>query len=245
MDNRVSIHWLDETESTQDVLQRGISDYDNLSVVAARLQTAGRGQRGNSWLAGKGENLTFSVLLKFGDAGFPPLTASSQFRISETVSVGICDYLGSKGIDARIKWPNDIYVRNRKICGILIENTLQGSAIATSIVGIGLNVNQKTFPPQLVNPTSISLQTGEEYILEEELPRLVDSIFPAGKLEGRRAEYLRRLYRFGEFHDFTDCATGTVFEGRIIGVSEQGLLRVENRKGELKEFAFKEINYII
>lgn len=245
MDNRVSIHWLDETESTQDVLQRGISDYDNLSVVAARLQTAGRGQRGNSWLAGKGENLTFSVLLKFGDAGFPPLTASSQFRISETVSAGICDYLGSKGIDARIKWPNDIYVRNRKICGILIENTLRGSAIASSIVGIGLNVNQRTFPPELINPTSMSLQTGEGYILEEELPKLIDSIFPDGKLEDRRREYLERLYRYGKFHDFTDCSTGTVFEGRIIGVSEQGLLRVENRKGELKEFAFKEINYII
>lgn len=245
MDNRVSIHWLDETESTQDVLQRGISEYDNLSVVAARLQTAGRGQRGNSWLAGKGENLTFSVLLKFGCRGFPSLPASSQFRISETVSAGICDYLGSKGIDARIKWPNDIYVRNRKICGILIENALQGSSIATSIVGIGLNVNQRTFPPELINPTSMSLQTGNGYILEEELPKLVDFIFPAGKLEDRRAEYLRRLYRYGEFHDFTDCSTGTVFEGRIIGVSEQGLLRVENVKGELKEFAFKEINYII
>ena len=178
MDNRHSIYWLDETESTQDVLRSAVPEYANLSVVAARLQTAGRGQRGNTWLAGKGENLTFSVLLKFGNAGIPPLPVSRQFSITETVSSGICNYLGSKGIDARIKWPNDIYVRNRKICGILIENTVLGSRLSSSVVGIGLNVNQKDFPPQLVNPTSMALQTGEGYIPQEELPILLEHIFP-------------------------------------------------------------------
>lgn len=245
MENRGTIYWIDETESTQDVLLGAVSEYDNLSVAAARLQTAGRGQRGNSWLAGKGENLTFSVLLKFGAGGFPSLPASRQFSISEAVSEGICRYLASRGIDARIKWPNDIYVRNRKICGILIENSLSGLDIATSVVGIGLNVNQKDFPPQLVNPTSMFLQTGRRYTPEEELPRLIDFIFPSGKLENRSEAYRSRLYRFGEFHEYTDCSDGSVFEGRIIGVSEHGMLQVENRKGELKEFAFKEISYII
>ena len=232
MDNLVSIQWLDETESTQDVLRSGIPSYDNLSVVAARLQTAGRGQRGNRWLSGKGENLTFSILLKFGNrGGFPSLPVSGQFSISEAVSCGICDYLASKGIDSRIKWPNDIYVRNRKICGMLIENSLEGSDISSSVVGIGLNVNQRVFPPQLVNPTSMSLLTG--------------FFFPGGRLPDRRDDYLSRLYRIGEFHEYTDCSDGSVFEGKITGVTKDGLLQVENRKGELKEFAFKDINYII
>lgn len=245
MGKQVAIKWLEEVESTQDVLQKGISRYDNLSVVAARSQTAGRGQRGNSWLARKGENLTFSVLLKFGVGGFPPFPASEQFRISEAVSSGVCDYLSSKGIDSRIKWPNDIYVRNKKICGMLIENTLNGSDIATSIVGIGLNVNQREFPPQLVNPTSMSQVTGEEYDLELELELLTGFLFPDGEIKDSESSYWERLYRFGEFHQYTDCLEGTVFEGRIVGVSPQGLLEVETRKGELKKFAFKEISYII
>ena len=246
MDNLVSIQWLEETESTEDVLRNRIPSYDNLSVVAARLQTAGRGQRGNRWCSGKGENLTFSILLKFGNSGgFPSLPVSGQFSISEAISCGICDYLASKGIDSRIKWPNDIYVRNRKICGMLIENSLAGSDISSSVVGIGLNVNQRVFPPQLVNPTSMSLLTGNEYLLEEELIILTGFLFPGGILPDRRDDYLSRLYRIGEFHEYTDCSDGSVFEGKITGVTKDGLLQVENRKGELKEFAFKEINYII
>ncbi len=245
MDKLASIQWLDETESTQDVLQRALQSYDNLSVVAARLQTAGRGQRGNSWLAFKGENLTFSVLLKFGAGGFPSLQASRQFSISEAVSSGICDYLESKGINARIKWPNDIYVRNRKICGILIENTLNGAELSSSVVGIGLNVNQKDFPPQLVNPTSMYLLTGRRFEPEEELPRLLDSIFPEGGMPDRSESYRNRLYRFGEYREYVDCASGEIFTGRITGVTGRGLLQVQTIKGELKEFAFKEISYII
>ncbi|MBP5217826.1 MAG: biotin--[acetyl-CoA-carboxylase] ligase [Bacteroidales bacterium] len=245
MDKLASIQWLDETESTQDVLLRAVQSYDNLSVVAARLQTAGRGQRGNSWLAGKGENLTFSVLLKFGAGGFPSLPVARQFSISETVSSGICDYLESKGIDARIKWPNDIYVRNRKICGILVENTLNGTELSSSVVGIGLNVNQKDFPPQLVNPTSMFLLTGRKFVPEEELPLLLDSIFPGGGMPDRSGSYRSRLYRFGEYREYVDCVSGETFTGRITGVTERGLLQVQNIKGELKEFAFKEISYII
>ena len=128
---------------------------------------------------------------------------------------------------------------------MLIENSLAGSNISSSVVGIGLNVNQRVFPPQLVNPTSMSLLTGNEYLLEEELIILTGFLFPGGILPDRRDDYLSRLYRIGEFHEYTDCSDGSVFEGKITGVTKDGLLQVENRKGELKEFAFKEINYII
>ena len=252
MADKVSIKWVEETDSTQDEVRRHISEYDNLSVVAAEFQTAGRGQRGNRWLAGRGENLTFSFPVKFGGDGFPPLLASRQFLITQAVTVGVASYLEHKGISCSIKWPNDIYVRDKKICGMLIENSLDGNFLSRSIVGIGLNVNQKVFPPQLVNPVSMGLLTGEPYDTRAELgllmERLVASLafLSGGKdLSVLDSEYERRLYRKNVFHEYTICADGSHIEAKIVGVSPSGRLRTENRKGELMEFAFKEISYII
>ena len=127
MTKHLPIRWLEETDSTQNELARHISEYDNLSVVAARFQTAGRGQRGNTWVAAKGENLTFSMLLKFGQEGIPNLDSGDQFIITRAATLGVLTYLDGKGIPCKIKWPNDIYYRNRKICGMLIENVLDES----------------------------------------------------------------------------------------------------------------------
>ena len=249
MAKRSPIVWLEETDSTQNVFLGHVSEYDNLTVVAAKMQTAGRGQRGNRWFAEKGENLTFSMLLKFGPGGLPFLRAAEQFRISVAATLGIASYLDACGIGSTVKWPNDIYVRNRKICGMLIENQLEGNLIASSIVGIGLNVNQKDFPPQLTNPVSMSMLTGKDYGLEEELERLYSHLRRSfeSKLHDASAfrEYESGLFRKGEFHDYVRCSDGTSFEGRIMGVDRSGRLLVENRKGERLTFAFKEISYII
>lgn len=253
MDEKVNIRWVEETDSTQDEVRRHIPEYDNLSVTAAEFQTAGRGQRGNTWLARKGENLTFSMLIKFGGDDFPPLKAADQFLITKAATIGVAGYLEGKGINCSIKWPNDIYIRDKKICGMLIENVLEGEYLAYSIVGIGLNVNQREFPPQLMNPTSMSVVNGQTYDTHEEMDIL------AGKLASafQRAlgsgsstpevdkEYERRLYRKDEFHEFTVCRDGSLLEGRIIGVTPGGLVQIINRKGELFQFAFKEISYII
>ena len=253
MDEKVNIRWVEETDSTQDEVRRHIPEYDNLSVTAAEFQTAGRGQRGNTWLARKGENLTFSMLIKFGGDDFPPLKAADQFQITKAATIGVAGYLEGKGINCSIKWPNDIYFRDKKICGMLIENVLEGEYLAYSIVGIGLNVNQREFPPQLMNPTSMSVVTGQTYDTHEEMDILAGklaSVFQRALGSGSSIpevdrEYERRLYRKDEFHEFTICRDCSLLEGKIIGVTPGGLVQIINRKGELFQFAFKEISYII
>lgn len=244
MSVRIPIEWFETVDSTQNVIQERAMTLDNLSVVAAGYQTAGRGQRGNRWLAGKDENLTFSMLLRFGETPLPPMEAGDQFALSMAASMGVADYLSSRGIESMVKWPNDIYVRNRKICGMLIENVLDGAMVARSILGIGLNVNQKVFPGDLVNPVSMALLTGREYDLRNELPDLCRSIVDRIGTDNR-ADYLCRLFRRGVFNEFYDCLEDVHFSGRIVGVTPFGKLIIENTKGELKEFAFKEISYII
>ncbi len=169
MEKLTDIRWYDTVESTNDEARRLIQDLDNLSVIAARCQTAGRGQGDHKWHSLPGENLTFSVVLKFGGQGLAPLAARDALVITETVTLALRLYLEGRGIKARIKWPNDIYTGDRKICGILIENILHGAEVASSIIGIGLNLNQKDFPSDLPNPVSMSQLTGEQYDIEDEL----------------------------------------------------------------------------
>ena len=131
MTKKHDIIWLTSADSTNKEAQRRISDIDNLSVLSATEQTEGRGQRGNTWSSESGKNLLFSVVLKFSDTVFeggllPEMHAHDQFVISEASSLAIVDLLAENDIEAKIKWPNDIYVNSRKICGILIENSIKG-----------------------------------------------------------------------------------------------------------------------
>ena len=165
MAKKHDIIWLESVDSTNEECRRHISDIDNLSVVAALSQTSGKGQRCNRWISSPGENLTFSVALKFpisggaatGKSGLEPMHAYDQFVLSEITSLSVVELLAEHGIEAKIKWPNDIYVAEKKICGILIENSLRGEWIQHSIIGIGLNVNQRNFDVKLPNPTSMAL----------------------------------------------------------------------------------------
>lgn len=155
MESKTDIIWLERVDSTNDEARRHISEIDNLSVVSALEQTKGRGQRGNRWSSQPGENLTFSLVVK----DFR-IKANEQSAISQATALSLVDLLSRHEIKARIKWPNDIYTGDEKICGILIENSLKGSEIDWSIIGIGLNVNQTAFPEDLPNPTSMKLCTG-------------------------------------------------------------------------------------
>jgi len=241
------IIWLDSIDSTNNEVLRRVAELDNLSVIAAKDQTAGRGQRGNSWVVRPGENLTFSMLLK-GTI----VPAKDQFAISEASTLAVYYYLLSKGVETKIKWPNDIYWRDKKICGMLIENALEGDMVGRSVIGIGLNMNQKIFPPQLLNPISLSQITGKEYSLEPELEDLykllLEKLSMVGSEEGRKAlreEYVKHLYRLGEDHEYTDCATGEVFKGKIKGISNEAKLIVETPEETCREFSFKEVSYIL
>ena len=147
------IIWLKEVESTNRYVRSHILELDNLSVVSAICQTSGKGQGDHTWHSEPGMNLTFSLLVKN-----PPIAPSEQGRISSDIADGIVSLLERHGIKAWIKPPNDIWVEDKKICGILIEHSLRGDRISWSIIGIGLNVNQTVFPEDLPNPTSMAIE---------------------------------------------------------------------------------------
>lgn len=168
------ILWLETVDSTNSELRRRISGFDNLSIIAAREQTAGRGQGTHTWYSTPGENLTFSILYRF--EGAFALAASDALLITQVTTLGIRDYLLGHGVEARIKWHNDIWVGERKICGILIENVVEAGSVRRSIVGIGLNLNETGWPPELPNPVSLYELTGRRYRPEKELPRLQQEI---------------------------------------------------------------------
>lgn len=160
-----SIIWINCATSSNSLLRERAKTLANLSIIAVREQTAGRGQGNHTWTSDAGKNLTFSILYKFDN-----LAASDAILVTHITTLAICDYLSSKGVQARIKWPNDIWVSDKKIAGILIENEIESGCVCRSIVGIGLNINQMTWPEEIPNPVSLSLlSSGCEYDLESEL----------------------------------------------------------------------------
>ena len=265
MAKKHDIIWLESIDSTNEEARRRISSLDNLSVLSAYCQTAGRGQRGNTWSANPGENLTFSIVLKYAADSFQEIRAIDQFAISELTALSVIDLLAVHGIEGKIKWPNDIYVGHRKICGILIEHSVREGMLSSSIIGVGLNVNQTEFDPSLPNPTSMLLQmtsmqhqllsmTGEGIDLHGIIQEFMD-IFTGyctrylnitGGMSRLRRLYLAQMWRMDEPARYIETTDNLEFEGIIRGLSEIGHLIVEDtEKGELKEFAFKEIGYVL
>lgn len=247
----ILIKWFDVTDSTNTQISLAKKELNDMSTYAALFQTAGRGQRGNKWESKSGENLTFSILFKPEN-----IALHDQFIISEAAALGMVDYLRTKGVEALIKWPNDIYVGDKKICGILIENTAENDKLTESIVGIGINLNQKTFDSDAPNPISLSLITGEQYNVKEELPQVLSAIFShyinitrdekywykRTSLDGR---YLETLYRRGEWHEFEETPEGKKIRARILGIDNSACLQLEHEDGTIKTYAFKEIKYIL
>ncbi len=213
------------------------------TVIVATYQTRGRGQVGSRWESDEGKNLLFSIIL-YPSSVFP----GEQFYISMAVSLGISDFLDGKVSGCRIKWPNDIYIGNDKIAGMLIENSLMGEKIESCVAGIGLNINQETFSDLIPNPVSLKLITGIHYDTDECLTDLLNKLdlryreLLYGDREKIRGEYISRLFRLNEFHSFK---TGNnVFRARITGISDMGLLIIEKDDGAVAEYSFKEIDYV-
>lgn len=237
------IYRFDILPSTND--EATAPQYVEGDIILAQRQTAGRGQRGHTWESREGENLTFSLLLE-------PLflSPSEQFLISECVALGVCDALMHYGIEAQIKWTNDIYVGDKKLAGILIEHKLQGSALARTVAGIGLNVNQKAFSDDLPNPISMAQATGREFDREEVLQTVATSLMARyeqlreGGAKELQADYHQRLYRLDQEHCYA-LPDGSRFRGIIRGVEPTGALRIENERGELLSFLFKEVEFVI
>lgn len=166
-----NIIWLESTDSTNAELRRRLDQSGHLSIIATEMQSAGRGQGDHVWHSEPGRNLTFSILLRHHC-----LKASDALAVTSIMALGICDYLHAKGIEPWIKWPNDIWVGEKKICGILVENCVRAGMIDFSIVGVGLDLNQTDWPPELPNPVSLKDLTGLEYNTHEELCLLSDAL---------------------------------------------------------------------
>jgi BirA family biotin operon repressor/biotin-[acetyl-CoA-carboxylase] ligase len=168
MKSKHDIIWLENIDSTNNEVQRQISELDNLSVVAAEYQSEGKGQGDHKWHSKPGENMLLSIILKDTD-----IKPSEQVKISNITAQSVVELLKNHSIQAWIKPPNDIWVDTKKICGILIEHSLRGNHISWSIIGIGLNVNQTSFPDDLPNPTSLKLEK-EGADIEQLISELMD-----------------------------------------------------------------------
>lgn len=211
------------------------------TVVITDNQTAGRGQRGNVWKASPGMNLTFSMILK---PAF--LQPKDQFYLNIVTSLAVRDFLQTKtDAEIKVKWPNDVLVDGKKLCGILIENQLQGNRISNTVAGIGLNINQRVF--DLPTATSLTLITNKTFILPDVFEQLLSHIegryleLVQGKYKELLAHYEQALYWHGIAHRFS--SKEELFTGVIRGVDDVGRLKIEV-DGVIKLFAAKELVYV-
>lgn len=243
---------LPETDSTNRHLtqlynEQGAGIQEFTTLIAER-QTAGKGQRGNSWESEEGKNLTFSFLL------YPTfIEARRQFLLSQLISLSIKEELDGWAEGFSIKWPNDIYWNEKKICGILIENDLSGHHIGRSISGIGLNINQETFRSDAPNPVSLRQITAKHHDRYRILARIMERIKEYYTLlqtdtSGREAgiiatRYARSLFRRNGFHRYAD-ADGE-FLARLLRVEADGKFILEDRDGKERRYLFKEVQYIL
>ncbi len=214
---------------------------EGCTVITAH-QTAGRGQRGNTWEAEPGKNITLSVILlpKF-------LAVKHQFYLNMAISLGVLDLLQELGlVGAQLKWPNDLYFEDKKLGGILIENSINSLSLQHSIAGIGLNVNQRQF--EIETATSLANVLNHNLNLEDVTKRLLELLekryieLKYGKTAKLKYDYLQVLYRYQEEHFF--IVGNQKVKGQILGIGDDGRLAVEI-DGELRYFAFKEIGFII
>ena len=215
----------------------------------ATFQTAGRGQKGNTWESEAGKNLLFSIL-----AHPQNIKVQEQFYISEAIALAVSDsviaFIGPEYADGiSVKWSNDVYWKDYKMAGILIENTLQGDRILDTVAGVGLDVNQEVFLSDAPNPISMRNITGREFDLEALLNDIVERFI--GYMEAGTAElrnktdklYRDRLYRRQGYHKFRD--SNGIFEARIEGIRPDGCLMLQTHSGEHRIYEFKQVQFVL
>lgn len=240
---------LDSTASTNSYLAPLAPTAPHGMVVTTREQTAGRGQRGNSWESEPGRNLTFSILLRPTS-----IAARQQFVISEAVAIAISRVLQRYITDrpVEVKWSNDIYVGDRKICGTLIENSLIGAQIAYSIAGIGININQRQFISNAPNPVSLIQLIDKEVDLDTillqtttEILSIVDTLSDEPMRHHVHKTFLSMLWHRHGIHPYRDTATGATFQARIADVAPDGMLHLVDTTGLHRFYAFKEVSQLL
>jgi len=217
------------------------------TVIIAYKQTNGKGQDQNAWESEANKNLTFSIIL------YPVfLNPSEQFRLIEVASLGITDFIKtliSSDLEIKIKWPNDIYIGDRKLCGTLVQNSIVGAKLTECIIGIGLNVNQVRFLSDAPNPVSLTQITGVSYNLHQclaELCTYIDNRYLQLKNKHYsllETDYLSILYRFNELHDF--IIHDNKVHARITGITNFGQLKLESSDHKNYECGMKEVVYCL
>lgn len=237
-----AITYLDCIDSTNNYVANLISEgkIEHGQVIMADFQGEGRGQRGSNWLSDKGKNLLISVFISFDN-----LSANKQSQIMQFAALSVSSALSNLGIQAQIKWPNDIVIEGNKICGILIENQISGQQIKNSIIGVGLNVNQEIFSN--LQATSIKNQLQQEQNRIEILSKLLDSFNYFYELliidnQTIKSFYLDNLYKFNTISKFQNSNLGE-FYATIIDVNQEGKLVVSHNDENLT-FDLKEIKFI-
>jgi BirA family biotin operon repressor/biotin-[acetyl-CoA-carboxylase] ligase len=241
------LHYFDTINSTNNYAMRLVDDgmAQHGTVVRANHQTEGKGQRGKKW-ANSADNIMMSLVLK------PEISPERQFGLSMAVALTLANYLQTifGQWQVAIKWPNDIYINDKKTCGILIENIFRGMNWAFAIAGIGVNVNQEEFPEELPNATSLYLESGQRFDLQEmvtdirtgilnNLRQLDDKAFP---------ELLRRynqlLFRKNKEVHFADRSNNRNFEAFVQEVNADGRLVLLTHKG-IEHFQFGQLEWIL
>lgn len=241
-----SLICLEETDSTNQSLTALCKEQqpEELTTVVARFQTAGKGQRGNSWESEKDKNLLFSFVL------YPTfLEARKQFLLSQIISLAVKEELDQYTADISIKWPNDIYWKDKKICGMLIENNLAETCISRSIAGIGININQEVFVGSAPNPVSLKQITGQEYDPLEILAHIIERTKAYYALLQKRdtasiaQRYREALFRKEGMHAFRDSRGP--FKAAIVNVEADGHLVLQDKADRIRRYVFKEVQYVV
>jgi BirA family biotin operon repressor/biotin-[acetyl-CoA-carboxylase] ligase len=241
--NVISLETIDSTNDYAKQLLSTQKPTDG-TLIIAKAQTKGRGQLGNVWQTESGKNLTASYIL------YPNfLSPDKQFYLNMAVALGIrefCESICSEHV--QIKWPNDILINGKKVCGVLIENALQGSKIQHSIIGIGININQTQFDTALTHATSIALENNNQTLDIENLAGKLSSYLEKYYLQLRllhfnflEKAYTTSLWRYNQTSEFKKG--DTIFKGEITGVTKEGKLEIDV-KGKPQKFGFKEIEFV-
>lgn len=247
---KFNIIHLPKVSSTNDYAVERITNHELVEgdIILTDCQELGKGQGNNGWESECGSNLTFSLILepKF-------ITPSNQFVITQIISLAICELIettlgGMSDADVKIKWPNDIYIDKDKVTGILIQNFIVGECISYSIVGIGINVNQKKFMSDAKNPISLIHHIKDEMVLEEVLDKLLfhinqyyENLKKDLNFHELKSNYLKRLYKIGTWSVYRDNLGE--FEGKIVDVDEFGRLEIITRSGNTRIYMFKEVEF--
>ncbi|MBK9565494.1 MAG: biotin--[acetyl-CoA-carboxylase] ligase [Saprospiraceae bacterium] len=215
------------------------------TCVITDFQTAGNGQIGRFWHSDAGKNLLISYIF------YPnALKVKEQFLLNIISSLAVYDVVSFFVKNVKIKWPNDIYVNNKKIAGILVQNTLRNDNIKSTVIGMGLNINETSFPSDIPNPTSLTIETNASHSIEDVFCRLSTRLeyyylkLKSGKTSELKATYQEALFRRDDEAHFRD-GNDVVFKGTIKGVNDDGKILIMMDDGSIHAFGFREISFLI